>query len=133
MIHIELKRRGVELREAFNQINRYQSQSFWSGYGLFEYIQIFVISNGTSTKYYSNTTRDSHIKEMNASGRVSSKKTSNSFEFTSYWADGNNRIIPDLVDFTRTFFARNTILNILTRYCIFTSENMLLVMRPYLY
>ena len=131
MIHIELKRRGVELREAFNQINRYQSQSFWSGYGLFEYIQIFVISNGTSTKYYSNTTRDSHIKEMNASGRVRSKKTSNSFEFTSYWADGNNRIIPDLVDFTRTFFARNTILNILTRYCIFTSENMLLVMRPY--
>ena len=131
MIHIELKRRGVELREAFNQINRYQSQSFWSGCGLFEYIQIFVISNGTSTKYYSNTTRDSHIKEMIASGRTRSKKTSNSFEFTSYWADGNNRIIPDLVDFTRTFFARNTILNILTRYCIFTSENMLLVMRPY--
>lgn len=131
MIHIELKRRGVELREAFNQINRYQSQSFWSGYGLFEYIQIFVISNGTSTKYYSNTTRDSHIKEMTASGRARSKKTSNSFEFTSFWADGNNRIIPDLVDFTKTFFARNTILNILTRYCIFTSENMLLVMRPY--
>lgn len=131
MIHIELKRRGVELREAFNQINRYQSQSFWSGYGLFEYIQIFVISNGTSTKYYSNTTRDSHIKEMTASGRSRSKKTSNSFEFTSFWADGNNRIIPDLVDFTKTFFARNTILNILTRYCIFTSENMLLVMRPY--
>lgn len=131
MIHIELKRRGVELREAFNQINRYQSQSFWSGYGMFEYVQIFVISNGTSTKYYSNTTRDSHIREMNASGRTRSKKTSNSFEFTSYWADGNNRIIPDLVDFTRTFFSRNTILNILTRYCIFTSENMLLVMRPY--
>ena len=131
MVHVELKRRGVELREAFNQINRYQSQSFWSGYGLFEYIQIFVISNGTSTKYYSNTTRDSHIKEMTASGRARSKKTSNSFEFTSYWADGNNRIIPDLVDFTRTFFARNTILNILTRYCVFTSESMLLVMRPY--
>ena len=131
LIHIELKRRGVELREAFNQINRYQSQSFWSGYGLFEYIQIFVISNGTSTKYYSNTTRDSHIREMTASGRARSKKTSNSFEFTSFWADGNNRIIPDLVDFTKTFFARNTILNILTRYCIFTSENMLLVMRPY--
>ena len=131
MIHVELKRRGVEIREAFNQINRYQSQSFWSGYGLFEYIQVFVISNGTSTKYYSNTTRDSHIKEMTASGRTRSKKTSNSFEFTSFWADGNNRIIPDLVDFTKTFFARNTILNILTRYCIFTSENMLLVMRPY--
>ena len=131
LIHIELKRRGVVLREAFNQINRYQSQSFWSGYGLFEYIQIFVISNGTSTKYYSNTTRDSHIREMTASGRARSKKTSNSFEFTSFWADGNNCIIPDLVDFTKTFFARNTILNILTRYCIFTSENMLLVMRPY--
>ena len=131
LIHVELKRRGVELREAFNQISRYQSQSFWSGYGLFEYIQIFVISNGTYTKYYSNTTRNSHIKEMTASGRTRSKKTSNSFEFTSYWADGNNRIIPDLVDFTKTFFARNTILNILTRYCVFTSENMLLVMRPY--
>ena len=131
LIHVELKRRGVELREAFNQINRYQSQSFWSGYGLFEYVQIFVISNGTSTKYYSNTTRDSHIREMTASGRARSKKTSNSFEFTSYWADGNNTVIPDLVDFTRTFFSRNTILNILTRYCIFTSEQMLLVMRPY--
>ena len=130
LVHVELKRRGVALKEAFNQIERYQRDSFWAGSGLFEYIQIFVISNGTSTKYYSNTTRESHIKEQSTS-RNKSKKTSNSFEFTSYWADGNNKIIPDLVDFTRTFFAKHTILNILTKYCVFTSEELLLVMRPY--
>ena len=130
LVHVELKRRGVALKEAFNQINRYQRESFWSGSGLYEYIQIFVISNGTSTKYYSNTTRENHVKEKNST-RNKSKKTSNSFEFTSYWADSNNKIIPDLVDFTRTFFAKHTILNILTKYCVFTSENMLLVMRPY--
>ena len=130
LVHVELKRRGVALKEAFNQINRYQRDSFWAGSGLYEYVQIFVISNGTSTKYYSNTTRESHIKEQSHS-RNKSKKTSNSFEFTSYWADGNNKIIPDLVDFTRTFFAKHTILNILTKYCVFTSEELLLVMRPY--
>lgn len=130
LVHVELKRRGVALKEAFNQINRYQRESFWVGSGLYEYIQIFVISNGTSTKYYSNTTRENHVKEKNST-RNKSKKTSNSFEFTSYWADSNNKIIPDLVDFTRTFFAKHTILNILTKYCVFTSENMLLVMRPY--
>lgn len=130
LVHVELKRRGVVLKEAFNQINRYQRDSFWAGSGLYEYVQIFVISNGTSTKYYSNTTRESHIKEQSTS-RNKSKKTSNSFEFTSYWADGNNKIIPDLVDFTRTFFAKHTILNILTKYCVFTSEKLLLVMRPY--
>ena len=130
LVHIELKRRGVALKEAFNQINRYQRESFWAGSGLYEYIQIFVISNGTSTKYYSNTTRENHVKEKNST-RNKSKKTSNSFEFTSYWADSNNKIIPDLVDFTRTFFAKHTILNVLTKYCVFTSENMLLVMRPY--
>ncbi len=130
LVHIELKRRGVALKEAFNQINRYQRDSFWAGSGLYEYIQIFVISNGTSTKYYSNTTRESHIKEQ-TSTRNKSKKTSNSFEFTSYWADSNNKVISDLVDFTRTFFAKHTILNILTKYCVFTSENLLLVMRPY--
>ena len=130
LVHVELKRRGVALKEAFNQINRYQRDSFWAGSGLYEYVQIFVISNGTSTKYYSNTTRESHIKEQSTS-RNKSKKTSNSFEFTSYWADGNNKIIPDLVDFTRTFFAKHTILNILTKYCVFTSEELLLVMRPY--
>lgn len=131
LVHVELKRRGVALKEAFNQIDRYQRDSFWAGCGLYEYVQIFVISNGTSTKYYSNTTRASHIKENENAGRKRSKKTSNSFEFTSYWADGNNKVIADLVDFTKTFFAKHTILNILTRYCVFTSEELLLVMRPY--
>ena len=129
MVHIELKRRGVAIREAFNQINRYQRDSFFVGSGLFEYVQIFVISNGSNTKYYSNTTRWNAVHEANSTKKKS--KTSNSFEFTSFWADANNRIIPDLIDFTKTFFAKHTILNILTRYCIFTSENMLMVMRPY--
>ena len=131
LVHVELKRRGVAIREAFNQIKRYQRDSFWAASGLFEYVQIFVISNGTHTKYYSNTTRNAHIKEQSSSERRRSKKTSNSFEFTSFWADANNKIIPDLVDFTKTFFAKHTILNILTKYCIFTSEDLLLVMRPY--
>lgn len=131
LIHVELKRRGVAIREAFNQIKRYQRDSFWAGSGLFEYVQIFVISNGTHTKYYSNTTRTSHIKEMNEAGRQKSKKTSNSFEFTSFWADGNNKVIADLIDFTKTFLAKHTILNVLVRYCVFTSEDMLMVMRPY--
>ena len=130
LVHIELKRRGVAIREAFNQINRYQRDSFWAGCGLFEYVQIFVISNGTNTKYYSNSTRIGAIREASG-GKIKKQKTSNSFEFTSYWADANNQVIPDLVDFTRTFFARHTILNVLTRYCIFTSEDMLMVMRPY--
>ena len=130
LVHIELKRRGMAIREAFNQINRYQRDSFWAGCGLFEYVQIFVISNGTNTKYYSNSTRFNAIGEAK-SGRNKKTKTSNSFEFTSFWADAQNKILPDLVDFTRTFFARHTLLNILTRYCIFTSENMLMVMRPY--
>lgn len=130
MVHIELKRRGVAIREAFHQIDRYQRDSFWAGNGLFEYVQIFVISNGTNTKYYSNSTRWNVEKENEKKG-ASKTKTSNSFEFTSFWADANNRVIPDLIDFTKTFFARHTILNILTKYCIFTSENMLMVMRPY--
>ena len=130
LVHIELKRRGVAIREAFHQIDRYQRDSFWAGNGLFEYVQIFVISNGTNTKYYSNSTRWNVEKENEKKG-ASKTKTSNSFEFTSFWADANNRVIPDLIDFTKTFFARHTILNILTKYCIFTSENMLMVMRPY--
>lgn len=130
LVHIELKRRGAALKEAFNQINRYQRESFWAGCGLYEYVQIFVVSNGTHTKYYSNTTRDLHIKEV-SNTRRNKKKSSNSFEFTSYWADANNKIISDLVDFTKTFFAKHVILNILTKYCIFTTEEMLLVMRPY--
>ena len=130
LVHIELKRRGVPVREAFNQIDRYQRDSFWAGSGLYEYIQIFVISNGTNTKYYSNSTRFNVIKDAN-SAKSKKEKTSNSFEFTSFWADSKNRVIPDLVDFTKTFFAKHTLLNILTKYCIFTSENMLMVMRPY--
>ncbi len=130
LVHIELKRRGVAIREAFNQIERYQRDSFWAGCGLFEYVQIFVISNGTNTKYYSNSTRFNAIKDAN-SGRAKKGKTSNSFEFTSFWADAKNRVIPDLIDFTKTFFAKHSLLNVLTKYCIFTSENMLMVMRPY--
>lgn len=130
LVHVELKRRGVAIKEAFHQINRYQRDSFWAGCGLYEYVQIFIISNGTHTKYYSNTTRNSHIREQEG-GAKRGKQTSNSFEFTSFWADGNNKIIPDLVDFTKTFLSKHTILNILTKYCVFTSENCLLVMRPY--
>ena len=131
LVHIELKRRGVAIREAFNQIKRYQHDSFWAASGLFEYAQIFIISNGTHTKYYSNTTRISHVKEMSDGGCSKSKKTSNSFEFTSFWADGKNKVIADLVDFTKTFLSKHTILNVLTKYCVFTSEELLLVMRPY--
>jgi type I restriction enzyme R subunit len=104
LVHIELKRHGVDI-EAFNKINRYQRESFGAGSGLFEYVQIFIISNGTYTKYYSNTTRNQHIKEnAGKSGKPAPKKTSNSYEFTSWWADANNRPIPDLVGFSRTFF-----------------------------
>lgn len=131
LVHIELKRRGVQLKEAFNQINRYQRDSFWAGSGLYEYVLIFVISNGTNTKYYSNTTRANHLKEQEPGGRNKSKKTSNSFEFSSFWADSNNKVITDLLDFTKTFFSKHTLLNILTKYCVFTSEKMLMVMRPY--
>ena len=132
LVHVELKRRGVDIKEAFNQIRRYNRESFWAGCGLFEYVQIFVISNGTQTKYYSNTTRVSHIAEQQKKKQSKSKnQTSNSFEFTSYWARRDNQIIPDLVDFTATFFAKHTLLNILTKYCVFTSEKLLLVMRPY--
>jgi len=129
LVHIELKRRGVDLREAFNQINRYQRDSFWAASGLFEYVQLFVISNGTLTKYYSNTTRSSHLKEAAKPGK--GRKTSNSFEFTSWWADAQNKPITDLTSFAKTFFAKHTLLNILTRYCVLTADRALLVMRPY--
>ncbi len=131
LIHIELKRRGVAIQEAFNQINRYQRESFWASSGLFEYVQLFVISNGTHTKYYSNTTRSQHIKESQEGSKNKGKKTSNSFEFTSWWADATNRPITDLMDFAKTFFAKHAILNILTKYCVFTTDRLLLVMRPY--
>lgn len=129
LVHVELKRRGVDLREAFNQINRYQRDSFWAGSGLFEYVQLFVISNGTLTKYYSNTVRDGHLKEQ--SSKRSPRKTANSFAFTSWWADAQNRPITDLTGFTKTFFARHTLLNLLTKYCVFDVDRKLLVMRPY--
>ena len=131
LIHIELKRRGVAIQEAFNQINRYQRESFWAASGLFEYVQLFVISNGTHTKYYSNTTRSQHIKEANEGTIKKGKRSSNSFEFTSWWADATNRPITDLMDFAKTFFAKHAVLNILTKYCVFTTESVLLVMRPY--
>ena len=129
LVHVELKRRGVDIREAFNQIDRYQRDSFWAGSGLFEYVQLFVISNGTLTKYYSNTTRRQHLDESRGARRGS--KTSNSFAFTSWWADATNRPIRDLRGFTKTFFAKRALLNILTRYCVLTADRLLLVMRPY--
>ncbi|WP_412168998.1 type I restriction endonuclease subunit R [Curtobacterium flaccumfaciens pv. flaccumfaciens] len=129
MVHIELKRRGVDVREAFNQIDRYQRDSFWAGSGLFEYVQLFVISNGALTKYYSNTTRRQHLSQAAGSKRV--RKTSNSFEFTSWWADAQNKPITDLSAFAKTFFAKHSLLNILTKYCVLTADHMLLVMRPY--
>lgn len=131
LVHVELKKRGVDLKEAFNQINRYQRDSFWAGSGLFEYVQLFVISNGTFTRYYSNTTRNAHVKKTNELKAKNSNKSTGSFEFTSYWADEKNKVITDLVDFTSTFFAKHTILNVLTKFCVFTAEKDLLVMRPY--
>ncbi len=129
LVHVELKRRGVDLREAFNQIRRYQRDSFWAGSGLFEYVQLFVISNGTLTKYYSNTTRDRHVDET--AGKRRRKQTSHSFEFTSWWADADNKRIADLPGFTRTFLTKRTLVNVLTRYCVFDVERNLLAMRPY--
>ena len=130
LVHIELKRRGVDIKEAFNQINRYLRDSFWAGKAMFDFVQIFVISNGTETKYYSNTTRFS--KEQEATGGPKKHKTDgNTFEFTSYWTDQENTLLTDLRDFTTTFFAKHTLLNILTKYCVFNVDKQLLVMRPY--
>jgi len=129
MVHVELKRRGKDIREAFNQINRYQRDSFWGASGLFEYVQLFVISNGTLTKYYSNTVRAGHLTEQRGKGGKS--KTYNSFSFTSWWADAKNQRITDLDGFTKTFFAKHALLNILTKYCVFDVDRKLLVMRPY--
>lgn len=131
LVHIELKRRGVAIAEAFNQINRYSRESFWAASGLFEYVQLFIISNGTHTKYYSNTVRSEHIREAGEGAVKKGKRSSNSFEFTSWWADATNRPITDLIDFGKTFFAKHALLNILTKYCVFTTDHQLLVMRPY--
>ncbi len=131
LVHIELKRRGVRLKEAFNQINRYGRESFWADNALFEYVQIFVISNGTETKYYSNTTRDNHIKEQAKKVKARRQRTCNSYEFTSYWSDAKNKLLNDLEDFTATFFSRHSLLNILTRFCVLTEQKILMAMRPY--
>ena len=124
LVHIEVKRRDISLQEAFSHIAYYQEEATWVNCRLFEYIQLFVISNGTDTKYYSISTRTNAIKEAN----FSKEKIPNSFESTSYWADGNNVIIPDFLDFTRTFFATHTLLNLLTRYCYISADNELMVM-----
>ena len=136
MVHIELKKRGVAIKEAFNQINRYHRDAFGIDNGLFDYVQLFVISNGTETKYYSNTTSRGAFTELNRkkpndAPLEDGTKTCDSFEFTSYWADAENTPIRELTDFTATFFARHTLLNILTRYCVFTADQKLMVMRPY--
>lgn len=115
LIQVELKRRGVAIREAFNQVNRYSKESYNSEHSLFKYLQICVISNGTDTRYFANTT----------------KRDKNSFDFTMNWAKANNTLIKDLKDFTATFFQKNTILKILLQYSVFDSSNNLLVMRPY--
>lgn len=136
LVHIELKKRGVAIKEAFNQINRYHRDAFGIDNGLFDYVQLFVISNGTETKYYSNTTSRGAFTELNRKKPSDAPledgtKTCDSFEFTSYWADAENTPIRELTDFTATFFARHTLLNILTRYCVFTADQKLMVMRPY--
>lgn len=120
LVHIELKRRGVNLKEAFDQIRRYARESFGFGSRLFEFVQIFVISNGTMTRYYSNSTRDRF-----------SKSQKDNFAFTMHFSCAQNNAIIELEDFTKSFFARRTLLNILTRYCVFNASNELLVMRPY--
>lgn len=119
IVHVELKRRGVSLKTAYQQIDRYQRESFWASCGLYEYVQVFVISNGTHTKYYANTVRSNAVNQHSG------------FEFTSWWADAENRRISDLIDFTRTFFSRTSILNIITKYCVLGCDNVMRVMRPY--
>lgn len=129
LVQIELKKRGVRLRDAFEQINGYyEDGSYASGEGLFEYVQIFVISNGTNTKYYSATTKERSRLEARGANK---NKTSNGFKFTSYWATTNNKVIADIRDFTATFFSRRTLLNIITKFCVYTSQGDLMVMRPY--
>ena len=115
LVHIELKRRGVKLQEAFNQIHRYSRESFNSDNSLYKYVQIFIISNGTYTRYFANTTA----------------ANKNHYEFTSEWADARNKTIVDLEDFTKTFFEKRTLLEVLTKYCVFDTNDTLLILRPY--
>ncbi|MFA6817148.1 MAG: HsdR family type I site-specific deoxyribonuclease, partial [Lentisphaeria bacterium] len=115
LVQVELKKRGIAIREAFNQVHRYSKESFNSEKSLFQYLQIFVISNGTDSRYFANTT----------------KRDKNSFDFTMNWAKSNNDLIKDLKDFTATFFQKNTLLNIILKYSVFDTSDTLLVMRPY--
>ena len=115
LVHIELKKRGVSLHEAFSQIDRYGKESFNAENSLYKFVQIFVISNGTYTRYFANTTA----------------RNKNHYEFTCEWADAKNKVIRDLKDFTATFFEKRTILEVLTKYCVFDSNDILLIMRPY--
>ena len=115
LVHIELKKRGVAIREAFNQIHRYSKESFNKENSLFKYIQIFVVSNGTDTRYFANTTT----------------RDKNSYDFTMNWATAKNTLIKDLKDFTATFLQKNTLLNVLVNYCVFDVSDTLLIMRPY--
>lgn len=115
LIQVELKKRGVAIREAFNQVHRYSKESFNSDNSLFKYIQIFVISNGTDSRYFANTV----------------ERNKNSFDFTMNWANAKNKLIKDLKDFTETFFQKNTLLNVIFTYSVFDTDNSLLIMRPY--
>lgn len=115
LVHIELKKRGVAIREAFNQVHRYSKESFNSEHSLFKYLQLFIISNGTDTRYFANTTQ----------------RSKNSFDFTINWATSDNKPIKDLKDFTATFFEKRTLLKVLLEYAVFDTKNTLLVMRPY--
>ncbi|MBE7562465.1 type I restriction endonuclease subunit R [Acidithiobacillus sp. HP-6] len=115
LVQVELKKRGVAIREAFNQVHRYSKESFNSEHSLFKYLQLFVISNGTDTRYFANTTQ----------------RNKNSFDFTMNWAKADNSLIKDLKDFTATFFQKNTLLHVLLYYSVFDVNNTLLVMRPY--
>ena len=115
LVQVELKKRGVAIREAFNQVHRYSKESFNSEHSLYKYLQLFVISNGTDSRYFANTTQ----------------RSKNSFDFTMNWADAKNNLIKDLKDFTSTFFQKNTLINVLLHYSVFDVSNNLLVMRPY--
>lgn len=115
LVQVELKRRGVAIREAFNQVHRYSKESFNSEHSLFKYLQLFVISNGTDSRYFANTTQ----------------RNKNSYDFTMNWAKANNELIKDLKDFTATFFQKNTLLSVLLHYSVFDVNNTLLIMRPY--
>lgn len=126
IVSVELKRPMIKLEESFKQLLRYRDDSFGASHGLFNYVQIFVMSNINKTKYFANTKR---FIEQN--GRTLESQAKNSYEFTMYWADSKNQKIDNLFDFAETFFSKHTILNILSKYCIFTSANELLVMRPY--